>query len=189
MAWKLRARGHAEMSTPPEARTEYSRARAAFPARTGRLQGRLPSASALLAGTALAGALVLLAAEFTPLYSLHVVTSGRPAGTVSTGSHNSYALVPLALLAALLAAGAWRRPARALHAALAGLGAVTLAIALLGDLPDASAHGLTSHFVLAATTPRTGLYLETLGAVVLIATGVAGLLFAGAGSGGKRSAV
>jgi hypothetical protein len=164
------------MSTPPEARTEYSRATAVFPAPGGRLQGRLPRLSALLAGTALAGALALCAAEFTALYSIHLVSSGRSAGTVSTGSHNSYALLPLALLAGLLAVGAWRRPGRALHAALAGLGVVTLGIALVGDLPDASSHGLTSHFVLAATTPGTGLYLETLGAVLLIATGVAGLL-------------
>ena len=63
------------------------------------------------------------------------------------------------------------------------VGLVTLLIALLGDLPDAQATGLvgtpTTHFINASSTPSAGLYLETLGAVVLIATSVLGFLMLG----------
>src|SRR5579859_440529 len=156
MALVLRARGHANMTTPPDARNEYSRARAAFP---------VPAA--LLAAAALLGAALLVVAEFAPLYSVRYVTSARSAGTVSAGAHNSYALLPIALLAAVLAAGLLRTSGRPLLAALAGLGVLALLIALVGDLPDAHTHGLTARYVLAATTPGAGLYLETAGAIVL----------------------
>ena len=51
------------------------------------------------------------------------------------------------------------------------LGIATLLIALLGDLPDAHATGLigssASQYVQGAASPSAGLYLETLGAVLL----------------------
>lgn len=157
----------------------------------------------MLAALALGGAVLLVVAEFLPLYSLHLITSEKALSSVSTGSHNSYALLPLALLAAILALGATRAGGRAVPAALALLGLIALLIALLGDLPDANAHGLTDGYVLAATTARAGLYVETLGAILLLLAGGAGLLAAGppealrhraprsprpAGTGGGRSA-
>jgi hypothetical protein len=60
------------------------------------------------------------------------------------------------------------------------LGVVALLIALLGDLPDAQASGLVgsaaTRFTTASSTPSAGLYLETLGAVVLVISAGAGLL-------------
>ena len=60
------------------------------------------------------------------------------------------------------------------------LGLVSLLIALLGDLPDAQATGLVGSLAtglkIASASPGTGLYLETLGAVVLLITAAAGLL-------------
>lgn len=172
-------------ATPPEANTEYSRAsrtsNPAFAGRSGdpRPGGRRENAGPLrpfILAIALLGAALLLVAEFTPLYSVHV--AGRAASTSSeaTGPHHSYALVPIALLAALLALGARRSASRPALLAIGLLGVLTLLIALLGDLPDAHARGVTHDFVLAGATPSAGLYIETLGAVALVLA--SGLAFA-----------
>lgn len=131
----------------------------------------------VLAG-ALLGALLLIVAEFTTLYRVHVAGGGL-AGSVSTGSHHSYALIPIGLLAAFLGFAVWRAGSRVALGLLGLVGVIALLIALLGDLPDAHAHGLTHHFVLASNTPSAGLYMETLGAVILIATCGSGLLALG----------
>jgi hypothetical protein len=193
------------MNTPPEASTEYSRAdmpnSRGFLTR-GRVSGgigsglfrrsrrQLPPASATVA---LAGAVLLVAAEFTGLYHLHLINSNTAVSWTSTGAHNSYALIPIAALAALLALTAGRPPRPVALAAIATLGIVALLIALVGDLPDTHAHGMTRSYVLAATTPGPGLYLETLGAVVLMLSGGSGLLSvlmtAGRERGGWRKAL
>jgi hypothetical protein len=57
---------------------------------------------------------------------------------------------------------------------------VTLLIALLGDLPDAQSSGvvgsIATGLITARAVPQVGLYMETLGAAVLIVACVAGLL-------------
>jgi hypothetical protein len=83
--------------------------------------------------------------------------------------------VPVALLAAVLAVGARRSVTWPAPLALGALGAFALLVALLGDLPDAHAHGLTRSFVLASATPGVGLYLETLGGVLLLLVSGLGL--------------
>ena len=50
----------------------------------------------------LLGALLLLAAEGTTLYAVYTAGGTAPVQSVNTGSHQGYALVPIALLAALL---------------------------------------------------------------------------------------
>jgi hypothetical protein len=151
---------------------------------------------AVLAG-ALLGALLLVVAEFTSLYQVHTAASSTPVRTVATGDHDSYALVPLALLAAVLGVGVFRSASRPALLAIGIVGLVTLLIALLGDLPDAQATGLvgspSTHFISATTTPSAGVYLETLGAVLLMATCVLGFLMLGRpqpvppGRGGRPS--
>ncbi len=120
------------------------------------------------------GSLLLIVAEFTTLFTVHVETSSAPIKTVTTGAHHSYALIPIAVLAAALAVGVLRDGSRPALVAIGLLGIVTLLIALLGDLPDANATGLagssSTHFVTASSTPSAGLYLETLGAVVFMIT-------------------
>jgi hypothetical protein len=62
------------------------------------------------------------------------------------------------------------------------LGLVTLVIALAGDLPDAQATGAVNpagRFQSATASPATGLYLETLGAMLLIIIAGCGLVLAG----------
>ena len=61
----------------------------------------------VLAG-ALVGALLLIVAEFTSLYQVHTAASPFPVKIVSTGSNDSYALIPLALLAAVLGYAVFR---------------------------------------------------------------------------------
>ena len=133
----------------------------------------------ILAG-ALLGSLLLVVAEFTTLFIVHVQTSSVPIKTVTTGSHHSYALIPIAVLGAVLAIGAYRDGSRPALLAIGLLGIVALLIALLGDLPDAHATGLTgssvSRYVNASSNPSTGLYLETLGAAVYVITCGVGLL-------------
>jgi hypothetical protein len=137
---------------------------------------------AILAG-GLLGALLLGLAEFTPLFSVHASTSATAIKTVQTGSHHSYALIPIAVLAAVLAFGGSRDASRPALIAVGALGVVALVIALAGDLPDAHATGLVgssiTHYSDASSTPDAGLYLETLGAIVLIVTCGAGLLLLG----------
>jgi hypothetical protein len=130
----------------------------------------------MLAGVLL-GATLLLVAEFTTLYTVHEAGRSAAISSEGTGPHHAFALVPLALLAAALAVfGVYRSTSRPALLAIGAVGVLALLIALLGDLPDAHSHGLTRGFVLATTTPTTGLYLETLGALVLVLTGGLGLV-------------
>jgi hypothetical protein len=172
-------------ATPPEANTEYSRGPRGLRGRTPAARGPSatgPRGAALaVAAGAIAAAVVLIVAEILPLYTLHIITTQLPAGSVRTGSHDAWALVPVALLAALLGAGPARHLQRPAFLGLAALGAIVLVIAVAIDLPDTTAHGLIHGSVLAATTTGPGLYVETLGAVLLLLAGGGGLLAAGRG--------
>jgi hypothetical protein len=118
-----------------------------------------------------AGAALLLAAECTTLYSVHTSIYHSPVRTVSAGSHNGWALIPVALLAVLLAIGPLRRAAWPSAVAMVAAGLIALGIALIGDLPDTDARGLTSGLALASTAAGPAVYLETLGAILLVFTG------------------
>ena len=179
------------MNVPPETKTEYSRGSGA----SGRLLlprwqasdrpisgGSAPArrGPAALAAGALLGALLILVAQFTALYHLHSATSSAVIRTVGTGGNHAWAPIPLALAAMALAYAVYRHGNRAALAGLVALGVATLLIALLGDLPDAHSSGLIGSsaggYVQATSSASAGLYMETLGAVVLIVTGGIGLL-------------
>jgi hypothetical protein len=135
-------------------------------------------------GGASIAALLLVVAEFTTLYQVHLATKLIPIQSVSAGTHNSYAMIPIAVLAALLGFVAWRSGNRLALLGIGVLGVVALVIALAHDLPDTHAVGLAdNNRVSATTTPQAGLYVETLGAVLLIAT--SGLAFMLAGAPGR----
>lgn len=171
------------MNAPaPEAENEYSKGGARPRARSGRRSPPPRRASRAIAAIGLVGAGLLLVAEFLPLYVVHVSSYGAQPSSVSAGSHNAYALVPVAVLAAALALASARRGGVAELWALSALGVIALLIALVGDLPDTRARGITHGLAFASTTAGIGLYLETLGAVLLLATGGAGLLMRPSGA-------
>jgi hypothetical protein len=136
----------------------------------------------ILAGALLA-ALLLVVAEFTTLYQVHVATSSLPIKSVSGGSNHSYAILVIGLAAGALGLGVWRSGSRPALLALGILGIVGLVVALAGDLPDSHAKGLAGSaargYVNASSTPSAGLYMETLGAVLLIATCGLGFMMLG----------
>jgi hypothetical protein len=125
----------------------------------------------------LGGSVLLLVAEFTPLLKVHTTATRAAVATVQTGSHHAYAMIPIALLTAVFSLVIWRTRNRLSLLATGVLALVALLIALLRDLPSAQATGITHGLVLAKSTPSVGLYMETLGAVVLLIAAVAGLLF------------
>jgi hypothetical protein len=163
----------------PEAEAEYSRAPTASEGRERpSAQGLGGIRVAVLAGAVVAAAL-LLVAEFLPLFEVRTSARNSAITTVQSGSHDTYALIPIVLLVAGLAL-AWRRsPTRLAALAMGALGVVALVIALARDLPDAQSNGIERSggtYVTAAASPRAGLYLETAGAVVLLITGAGGVL-------------
>jgi hypothetical protein len=141
---------------------------------------------AAILGTALLGALLLVVAEFTTLFTVHAIGASAPVKSVGTGSHDSYAMILVAALAALLAWAAVSTGNRWALVALVGVGIAALLIALIGDLPDAQASGtigsLQTGFKSATDKPSAGLYLETLGAIVLMISGGCGLLLGAPGT-------
>jgi hypothetical protein len=185
-------------ATPPEAKSEYSRGpvdssggdrtRARGDSGPQTRSGGPPSESRTVAARAifaggLLGALFLLVSEFTTLFTIRSSASTAAIRSVGTGAHHTYALIPIAVLVALLAYGVWTAGSRPALLAIGVLGVIALLIALLGDLPDAHASGLigspASHFTNASSSPSVGLYTETLGAVILLITSVCGFLLLG----------
>jgi hypothetical protein len=187
------------MNAPPEANTQYSRgsraSRGVFAARRWVAARATPSdsetsaapgyeapagARAAIALSAALGALLILVSQFTALYQVHSAASSLPIKTVGTGASHAWAGIPLALVAAALAYAVYRYGNRAALAGLIALGVATLLIALLSDLPPTHASGLVGSpatgYSRAVSTRSAGLYMETLGAVVLILSGGIGLL-------------
>jgi hypothetical protein len=171
------------IASRPEAEAKYSRGRVAFRRLSARQNGRSERdwrvARRIVQAVVLIGAAALVVAEFEPLYRVRTDVGRQIVRSVSAGSHHSYALLPVAVLAALLA-GALGRSRWPVPAALALLGLAALGIALFGDLPEVHRAGVVG-------TPATGLhdahtvtgaalYLETLGAIALLAAGVVGLI-------------
>jgi hypothetical protein len=179
------------MSATSGARNEYSRGSGG----SGRDSGRSrppsqrptdeaePRAGGLILAATLLAALFLLVAEFTTLYQVHEAGSSAPIKTVTGGSNHSYAMLVIALGAVGLGVLVWRSGSRSALFALGVLGVVALLIAILGDLPDSQASGLAGSaghgYMNATSTPSAGLYLETLGAILLIATSGLGFLTLG----------
>ena len=124
---------------------------------------------ALLA-LALVACVLLAVAEFLDLNSIRIITVTEEG--ISVGSNHSYALLVIAVAAAVMAYGAFRgsRPA---GVALAVLGIAALAIVLLVDLPEVDEEGLYGRdYERAEAQAESGFYVETAGAILLLFTGV-----------------
>lgn len=142
---------------------------------SGRLRG------ALLTG-GLLGALVLAVSQFLNLFGTHIRARHVVVASQTVGAEHGYALLPIAVVAALLAYGVWRVGSRPALLGVGILGLAALLITLLHDLPSAHRQGLRNfqaHYVLAINRPEIGLYLETAGALILLLTFVGGFVFLG----------
>jgi hypothetical protein len=118
----------------------------------------------------LVACLLLAVAEFTDLNRIEILTVEREG--VGVGSHHGYALLILAVFAAVMAVGAWRgsRPAAI---AVAALGLAALLVVLIVDAPDVEATGLYGrNYEQARAVAAIGFKLETAGAILLLFAGV-----------------
>jgi hypothetical protein len=127
-----------------------------------------------LCAVAAAGVICLLLATFTTVIEIKVGTTTRLPGRdthLSGWDRHGPALLIIAVFAAAMVAGALRG-ARPAMIALAVLGVVALAIAVVGDVPDLNETGFIGEvYEDAAAGPEAGFYLETLGGVLLLAGG------------------
>ncbi len=146
-------------------------------------RGDFATARGLIAALALAGAVLLVAAELSPLYTVVVGALQTPRRSVSGGSAHGYALALLALCAAAMAYGV-ARGARPAGGALVAIGAVTLLVALAIDLPattDSSPEPESVSYADARARAGSGFALEIAGGAALVVAGGLALL------GGARS--
>jgi hypothetical protein len=124
-----------------------------------------------------AGAALLIAAEFSTLYDVRVVTAVPEGGSFSAGGHHGYALVVMAVGMVVMALGAVLGGSLPAAVAVLVLAVAALAIALLVDLPDVHETGLIGRtYDAAEAEPRAGLYLEIAGGCVALAGGALILL-------------
>ena len=131
-----------------------------------------------VAGVVIASAALLIVAQFIdyrgvevgqPGYAGLTITSPPTKAVRTAGQAHAYLLVPVALLAALIAAMTMRSERRGLGRIVIALGALSVAVILLVDLPaglDAGAQ--TSYFSGATAVLEDGFYAELAAAVGLL---------------------
>jgi hypothetical protein len=136
-----------------------------------------------LAGAAAIGVACLVLATFATVIEIKVGTTTRVPDHdthLSGWDRHGPALLIIALFAAAMIVGAVRG-ARPAMAAVCALGLAALLIAIVGDVPDLHATGFIGEvYEDAVAGPKAGFYLETLGAVLLLASGVLMFVLAGA---------
>jgi hypothetical protein len=117
----------------------------------------------------LAGALLLILAEFLTVREIRAVTVVPPGGTETGGGLHGYALGIIGLAMLPMAYGAVVRGARPAAVALLVLALAAIAIVLFVDRPVLDDTGLIGRtYDLAEARPATGFYLESLGAALAL---------------------
>ena len=125
-----------------------------------------------------AGAVLLIVAEFVPLYEIRAITAVPEGGRTSTGTHHGYALLVVGIAMLPMAVGAVHGGSRPAAFALLALSAVALFVALAIDLPDLNETGLIGRtYDQAEARPRVGFFIETLGATLALLGSIGTLLF------------
>jgi hypothetical protein len=123
-----------------------------------------------------AGALLLIVAEFLTVREIRAVTVVPPGGTETGGGLHDYALAIIGLAMLPMAFGAVVRGARPAAVALLVLAIAACAIVLFVDRPVLDDTGLIGRtYDLAEARPATGFYLESLGAALALVGAVAAL--------------
>lgn len=124
------------------------------------------------------GALLLMVAEFLPLYEIRAITAVPAGGHKSTGPHHGYALLIVGLAMLPMAVGAVRGGSRPAAFALLVLSLIALFVALKIDLPDLNETGLIGRtYDQAEARPRVGFFVETLGATLALLGSIGTLMF------------
>jgi hypothetical protein len=91
---------------------------------------------------------------------------------ITGGDQHSFALVPLAILTAIMAVGAGLGGSRPAAFALLGAGVIVLLITLIGDLPDTTKTGeVGSNFTAAEAGKGTGFWFELVAGALAVAAG------------------
>ena len=126
-----------------------------------------------------AGALLLIAAEFVTVREVVVVTVVPPDATDTGGSLHLYALGVLGLAMLPMAYGAVVRGARPAAVALVVLALAACIIVLFVDRPGLDDAGIFARtYDQAEAQPATGFYLESLGAALALIGAVAAVVLA-----------
>jgi hypothetical protein len=129
------------------------------------------------------GALLLAVAQFLPLFHTHVSTRVASLGSESVGSSHAYVVLALAALAVILGWGVILTGSRFALVLVGIVGAATLVVALGHDLSHARDQGIKilglNDYAEAHNVVGSGLYVEILGALLLLMAVVGGFLFAG----------
>jgi hypothetical protein len=126
----------------------------------------------------LVGGALLIAADLSTLVEIKVITVVKE--RLTGHDQHSWAMAILGAASLPMAWGAARRRARPAMLGLVVLGVVALLIALFGDLPDTRSTGVIGQrYEEAAAKAGPGFYEETAGGVLLLVSGVGGLLLLG----------
>ena len=124
------------------------------------------------------GALLLIVAEFLPLYEIRAITAVPEGGHKTTGAHHGYALLVVGLAMLPMAVGAVRGRSRPAAFAVLAMSLIALFVALAIDLPDLNETGLIGRtYDQAEARPRVGFFVETLGATLALLGSIGTLLF------------
>jgi hypothetical protein len=132
-------------------------------------------AQRVAAGLAVGGAVLLVVAELTTVFDVTVGSLEVVRRSVTGGENHGYALLVVAVAAAIMTRPALRG-ARPASVALVALGLTAMCVVLAIDLPDSRATGRLPESVAfedAKARPQAGLYLAASGAGLLIVGGLA----------------
>jgi len=124
----------------------------------------------LLLALAAAGAMLLLLSELMAVREVHAITVVLR--RVSGGDMHSWLFVPLALVVAAMAWGAYARGRRPAMFALIALGVLAIVIGLGIDLPRlGDTSGLSERYSDAQGSAGAGFYLELIGGLLAAISG------------------
>jgi hypothetical protein len=129
----------------------------------------------------IAASVLLVLTEVTTLFEIEVETAScsdladpdqADRCDVTGGEHHSFALVPVALLVAVMAVGAGLGGSRPAGLALLGAGVVVLVIALAFDLADTTKTGeIGASFASAEAVKGAGFWFEVVAGALAVAAG------------------
>ena len=125
----------------------------------------------MLALVAVTGAVLLIVSEFLPLVMIYVGTLETVKDSRVGWRNHGFAMLLLGLASIPMLLGALRGARPAMYA-LAAIGLVAILVALTVDLPNATDEGLYGEqYDDAEARPTSGFFVETLGGVLLLASG------------------